>query len=130
MIDLLKSVDAGVREDLTYGRDNADHGFDDWQLPENVGSVGDCEDFMLLAAHRLLEADADPQTMYFVLCHTAGRKGFNHAFLAVETMDGLHTCADTFDSKPRPIYSTYRRDELRQWARVSEPMRWRLWADD
>lgn len=127
----LNSVDRSVRKTLTYAKDDAAHGFDDWSLPEESGvkGLGDCEDFMMFAAGRLLDLGADPAKMYFVLCHTGGFEGFNHAFLAVETDEGLHTCADTYTGPPQPIYAAYGRDELRQWRRVSEKG-WRLWADD
>ena len=130
MIETLEKVDASVRKTLAYANDNAEHGFDDWKLPERSASdgLGDREDFMLLAASRLIHEGVDPAKMYFVLCHTVGGKGFNHAFLAVETSEGLHTCADTFRPRVQPILEAYDDDELRRWRRVSEPANWRHWG--
>lgn len=127
-IDTIKAVDAEVREALVYAEDRPVLGFpDDWKLParSKADGLGDCEDFMMLAARKLLDRGVPAGEMYFTLCHTQGRDGFDHAFLAVETPEGLWTCADTiaFAADPLP----WSESELRQWARVSDPTDWRTW---
>ena len=132
-IETLKEVDAWVRERVTYERDKPVWNIpEDWKTPDRTlaDGKGDCEDFALLAAHRLKELGEDPARMFLCLCHTKGGEGLNHAFLAVETPFGLHTCADTADKfgEPAYVHDAYPEEYMRRWMRISEPEDWRTWA--
>lgn len=137
-IETLRRVDAWVRERVTYKRDSEVWGIpEDWKTPERTlaDGTGDCEDFAILAAHRLIAPDngsppADPADLFLIACHTKGEPGLNHLLLAAKTDKGLWTCADTADKFRAPAYLLDAYDEgmLRRWMRLSEAENWRLWG--
>lgn len=134
-IELIEAVDSEVRETLVYARDKAVQGFhDDWKLPDRAEAegLGDCEDFMMLAAARLLERGVPAEELYFVLANTGGGRAFDHAFLAVETPEGLWTCGDTMLGRARALndpITPYRPETLDRWACVAQPREWRRWDE-
>lgn len=131
-IDLLEEVDREVREQLDYARDEPVQGWlDDWKPPDRSlhDGEGDCEDFMLLAARKLLDHGVSPEDLYLVTVNTEGRDRANHAVLMAATEDGLMTCGDTFVTWPARLIDAYPLPAPKEWMRLSDPGNWRIWKD-
>jgi hypothetical protein len=73
----------------------------------------------------ILNAGIDREHIGFMLCHTEGESGYNHAVCLVNVPElGLMTCGDAYDEGgPRPIRST--RYSFHSFMRLSEPGVWR-----
>lgn len=128
-VEVLREVDAEVRSILTYGRDNPVNGHgDDWKTPERSirERVGDCEDFMALAAHLLLERGYPQASLYYLLLRTRGDR-INHAALVCTTERGLMTCGDTMVRKVVQLNQAYEQREPAKWMCLASPRRWFKW---
>jgi len=92
-------------------------------------AVGDCEEWADRAMDGLLSAGVDREDIGFVLCHTQGSDGYDHAVCLVMVDElGLMTCGDAYqEDGPRQINNTgYRFD---RFMRLDQPGVWRLWND-
>ena len=130
-VELIHTVDREARDAITYERDALVHGIrENWQTAEETAKrdLGDCEDFAIYAAMRLMDRGVPAEALYLTLVNTLAGPHFNHCVLLVETGSGLVTCADTMSSEPQAIDDAYDEDMMRQWARLDKPREWRKWG--
>ncbi len=129
-VELIRKVDREARDAITYERDALVRGIrEDWQTAEETAKrrLGDCEDFAIYAASRLMDRGVPAACLYLTLVHTEDRRGFNHCVLLVQTAGGLMTCGDTRSDGPLPLIEAYDESMMRQYARLDKPRDWYGW---
>lgn len=138
-IEAVREVDAWVRGHVDYAADPLLYGLRElWALPEDLAddierdgkARGDCEDFALLAAARLVMRHGfTGERIWPVLLDTEDRPGrCNHAIICVGIGQTMWTCADTFDLEARPLGQAYRESQLRRWCSILDLTKWRQWG--
>ena len=128
---LIRDTDTEARNAITYERDALVGGFrENWQTEAEteVRGLGECEDFAIYAAMRLMDRGVPAEALYLTLVNTLAGPHFNHCVLLVETPSGLVTCADTRGDEPQALDDAYDEDMMRQWARLDKPREWRKWG--